>query len=361
MKTYLRPLGTVLVLALLAVGVYAVSGEDGLVSLRYLRDTFFPSAVQTGEETANKALQQTFDEAKKQLDTLNGGSGDSVESGVYSDTLEQRLWSEGQIVTLSTGGCFVLVEGFVDLVHTGVVIDVTAGTEVPSGGQLEANHRYIVGEDTQAALTIRSGQAALGVQGNYSLSAGKDSHTPFFDVSQQHWFYEPVNYVYQRGLFSGVNAHHFSPGSSMNRAMLMVVLYSMAGNPAQTQSSPFADVPDGSWFSNAVIWGAGQGIASGTGSGFSPGGKVTREQTVLMLYNYASRYMGKTMAAGSNLSGYGDVETISPWAKEAMSWAVGQGILSGVNRNGVLYVDPQRGASRAEMATMLWVFCEKIL
>lgn len=358
MKQYLRPLGAALVFGLLAVGAYAASGGEGLVSLSYLRNTFTSQAVQAGEETANQALQQTYDEAKKKLEALDG-SGDAGLSG--SDTLAERLWSDGQIITLSTGGCFLPMEGSVDLVHTGAVIDVTAGVEVPSGGQLEANHRYIVGEDTQAALTVRSGQAALGVQGSYALSAGKDRHTPFYDVSQQHWFYEPVNYVYQRGLFSGVNAHHFSPGSSMNRAMLMVVLYSMAGNPAQTQTSPFADVPDGSWFANAVIWGAGQGIASGTGSGFSPGGKVTREQTVLMLYNYASRYMGKTMAAGADLSAYGDGDKVSPWAREAMSWAVGQGILSGVNRGGVMCVDPQRGASRAEMATMLRVFCEKIL
>lgn len=361
MKKYLRPLGAALALVLLAVGARAATAGDSLISLSYLQSTFFPKAAQAGEEAANKALQKTYDSAKAQLDAVHGGSAGSTSLGNYSGTLGQRQWSDGQTITLPTGDSFLMIEGFVDLSHTGVVVDTTDGTEVPTGGQLTANHRYLVGEDTTAVLTVRSGLAALGLQGSYSLSDGKDVHTPFYDVSQQHWFYEPVNYVYQRGLFSGVNANHFSPGSSMNRAMLMVVLYSMAGNPAQTQKSPFADVPDGSWFTSAVIWGAGQGIASGTGSGFSPGGKVTREQTVLMLYNYASRYLGRNMAAGVDLSAYGDADKVSPWAREAMSWAVGQGILSGVNRGGVLCVDPQRGASRAEMATMLRVFCEKIL
>ena len=360
MKKFLRPLGLAAVFLLLAVGVYAASSEDGLVSLRYLQDTFIPKTVQAGEEAAGQALQKTYDSAKGQLDALAGNAPGGV--GLFSESLERRIWTDGQIITLSTGGCFLPMDGSVDLTHTGVVVDVTLGAEVPSGGKLEANHRYLVGEDTQAALTVRSGQAALGLQGSYSLTGGRDPHTPFFDVSQRDWFYDPVNYAYQRKLFSGVDAGHFSPGSSMNRAMLMVVLHSLAGNPAPAAANSFTDVPNGSWFTNAVAWGVEQGIASGTGNGiFAPDGEITREQTVLMLYNYAARYLGKDMAPGTDLSGYGDYAGISAWSREAMSWAVGQGILSGVDRGGTRYADPQRGASRAEMATMLRAFCEKIL
>ena len=195
-----------------------------------------------------------------------------------------------------------------------------------------------------------------------ALSAGKDKHTPFYDVSQIDWFYEPVGYAYEKGLFSGVDAGHFAPEMRMNRAMLMTVLYSLAGSPGQTGSSPFADVPNGDWYTSAVLWGTGQGIASGVGDGlFSPNGEVTREQTVLMLYNYASKYLNKPMAAGADLSGYGDVGKLSSWAQAAMSWAVGQGIVSGADNGGRVTLEPQRGASRAEMATMLRAFCEKIL
>lgn len=360
MKKYLRLLGTVLVLLALAAAVYAASSSDGPVSLRYIKETFIPKTVQAGEKNAEEALQKTYDAAKQQLDALQNGASPS---GCTSDTLEQRLWSDGQIITLSTGGCFLPIAGSLDLVHTGAVVDVTTGTEVPSRGQMAVGHRYIVGEDTEAAITVRSGEAALGVQGVYGLTAGKDKHTPFFDVSQEQWFYEPANYVYQKGLFGGTDTHHFSPGVSMNRAMMMVVLYGLADRPAQTGKSPFSDVPDGAWYTNAVIWGVSNGIAAGTGSGFSPENGITREQTVLILYNYAAYYMGRTMEEGVDLRarGFGDVDKVSSWAVQAMSWAVGQGILSGSSVNGVLCLNPQQGASRAEMATMLRAFCEKIL
>ncbi len=361
MKKYLRPLGLILVLGLLAGGAYAASSEDSLISLSYLQSTFFPKAVQAGEEKANQALQEVYDRAKGQLDALHGGGGGGL-SGSYSDTLQRRQWTDGQAITLSTGSGVLMLEGSASLAHNGAVVDVTTGAEVPSGGRLSPNHRYLVGEDTAATVTVRSGQAALGVQGSYALSAGKDKHTPFYDVSQIDWFYEPVGYAYEKGLFSGVDAGHFAPEMRMNRAMLMTVLYSLAGSPGQTGSSPFADVPNGDWYTSAVLWGTGQGIASGVGDGlFSPNGEVTREQTVLMLYNYASKYLNKPMAAGADLSGYGDVGKLSSWAQAAMSWAVGQGIVSGADNGGRVTLEPQRGASRAEMATMLRAFCEKIL
>ena len=144
--------------------------------------------------------------------------------------------------------------------------------------------------------------------------------------------------------------------------MLMTMVYSLAGAPSQTGAPPFSDVPAREWYANAVLWGTSQGVASGVGDGlFSPNGPVTREQTVLMLYNYASKYLNKPMAGGADLSGYGDVDKLSDWARAAMSWAVGQGIVSGADNGGRLTLEPQRGASRAEMATMLRAFCEKIL
>ena len=148
----------------------------------------------------------------------------------------------------------------------------------------------------------------------------------------------------------------------MNRAMLMSVLHRLAGSPAVVTSPAFHDVPGDSWYAEAVRWGASQGITSGTGEGnFSPNGQVTREQAVAMLYNYASKHMGLDVSGGGSLSGYGDLNRLSDWARPAMSWAVSQGIISGAANNGALTLDPQRGATRAEMATMLQAFCEKIL
>ena len=163
MKRYLRPLGTALALVLLAGAACAASAGDSLISLSYLRDTFFPSAVRTGEDAANKALQETYDKAKAQLDAAPGGDGGAggIGAGGFSDTLQRRDWSDGQIITLTTGGGFLMLDGAATVVHTGAVVDVTAGVEVSSGGTLTQNHRYLVGEETSAAVTVRSGQAAL--------------------------------------------------------------------------------------------------------------------------------------------------------------------------------------------------------
>lgn len=362
MKKYLRPLGLILALALLTAGVCAASSGDSVISLSYLRDTFFPKAVQAGEEAGNKLLQETYDKEKARLDAALNGSGGSVGAGSSSDTLQRRDWSDGQIITLSTGSGFLMLDGSATLVHTGAVVDVTAGAEVTSGSALVKNHRYLVGENTDTAVTIRSGEAALGVQGSYTLTPGKSQHTPFYDVSQSDWFYTPVGYAYEKGLFSGMDANHFSPGSPMNRAMLMSVLHRLAGSPGTIAQVSFTDVPAGSWYAQAVVWGAAQGITSGKGGGlFDPDGLVTREQAVAMMYNYAVQYMRLTPGAGADLSRYADLSSLSGWAQPAMAWAVEQGIISGVTNGTTLTLDPQRSATRAEMATMLRAFCENIL
>ncbi len=358
MKKYLRPLGLALAFCLLTAGAYAAASGDSLISLSYLRESFFPKAVQAGEEAGNKLLQQTYDDA---LATLDAGEGAGA-AGSYSDTLQRREWPDGQIVTLPTGAGFLMLDGSATLVHTGAVIDVTAGGEVPSGSALTRNHRYLVGENTNAAVTVRSGQAAIGIQGSYALTGGKTEHTPFYDVSQTDWFYAPVGYAYEKGLFSGMDANHFSPGSSMNRAMLMSVLHRLAGSPQTTAQIAFNDVPGSSWYTQAVLWGASQGITSGTGNGnFNPDGQVTREQAVAMMYNFAVKYKDLTGGAGADLSGYADLNRLSGWARPAMAWAVEQGIVSGVANGSTLTLEPQRSATRAEMATMLRAFCEKIL
>ena len=358
MKKYLRPLGLALAFCLLTAGAYAAASGDSLISLSYLRESFFPKAVQAGEEAGNKLLQQTYDDA---LATLDAGEGAGA-AGSYSDTLQRREWPDGQIVTLPTGAGFLMLDGSATLVHTGAVIDVTAGGEVPSGSALTRNHRYLVGENTNAAVTVRSGQAAIGIQGSYALTGGKTEHTPFYDVSQTDWFYAPVGYAYEKGLFSGMDANHFSPGSSMNRAMLMSVLHRLAGSPQTTAQIAFNDVPGSSWYTQAVLWGASQGITSGTGNGnFNPDGQVTREQAVAMMYNFAVKYKDLTGGAGADLSGYADLNRLSSWARPAMAWAVEQGIVSGVANGSTLTLEPQRSATRAEMATMLRAFCEKIL
>lgn len=356
------------VLALLACGAYALNTGDSLISLSYLKNTFLPQATAQGELAAENKLQETYGSAKDTLDQLQKGylaqlTGDG-EGGLYSGTLQARDWNEWDEVEVPTGSGVLMLAGTASVSHGGSFIDVTTGEEVPSGGRLTANHRYLAGEDTLARITVLSGAAQIGVQGAYDDTDGGVKATPFYDVCRTDWYYEPVNYVYWNELFSGMDAHHFGPGAAMNRAMLMTVLYQMAGAPADQMAAAdvsFTDVPASAWYAPYVRWGASQGITAGTGPNtFGPEQKITREQIVVLLYSFGTNYLGRTLERRTDLSGYQDLSQLNGWAKEAMSWAVAEGIVSS-SSSGTLTLSPQKNASRAEVAAMLRAFSEKIL
>lgn len=360
MKKYLTG---VFLLAALAVTASAAAPEDSLISLRYWRDTLFPQAVQAGEAAADQLLQKTYDAARAELDAISVQTPEGGGGGLFSETLQARACADGQRITLSTGGSFLMLLGSARVEYSGGgVIDVTAGEELPSGGLLSAGHRYLVGEDTAASVTVLSGYAQLGVQGPYAVADGRADPTPFYDVSQTDWFYPQVGYAYGRGLFSGLEDHRFGPEAPMTRAMLMTVLYRMAGSPEQELNSAqinLSDVPGEEWFAPYVRWAVEQKIASGTGENtFSPNRPITREQLVVLLYSFAANYLKRPMEEGADLSGYQDLSQLSPWAAQAMSWAAGQGIVTS-SSDTQLTLSPQRSASRAEVSAMLRAFLER--
>ena len=189
--------------AALAGGAMALGNGDSLISLSYLTDTFLPSAQSQLEEIQNDAMQEAYDQAAAQL---QGGTGTS---GLYSADFQSRTFSQGDAITLPTGSGLMIYGGTGELAHSGAVIDVTDGTTVPSGTRLTAGHRYLVGEDTSAALAVRSGVMYLGLQGSYTFTdAGKQS-LPFVDVAQGDWYESAVEYAYTNGLFSGTSADAF--------------------------------------------------------------------------------------------------------------------------------------------------------
>ena len=363
-KTAFRLAAMAGVLILLACGAYALGSGDSLISLSYLNNTFLPSAVEQGTAAADGKLQETYDEAKSTLDALQqqylGQSGTA--SGSYSATLQPRDWKGGDKLELTTGSGLFLFSGSVTVTHNGAFIDVTEGSEISSGSRLTEGHRYLVGEDTSASVSVSSGAAQIGVQGSYVYTAGGGSAIPFYDVSTQDWFYTQVCYAYENGLFSGVDAVHFGPYEAMDRAMLMTVLYQLAGAPEDellSADASFRDVPDSAWYAAYVKWGAEQGITAGTGPNtFGPEQKVTREQIVVLLYSFVRNYLGQSADARADLSGYQDLSSASAWAQDAFAWAVAEGIVSSTS-SGSLTLSPQNSATRAEVAAMLRVFAEK--
>ena len=179
---------------------------------------------------------------------------------------------------------------------------------------------------------------------------------PFADVSGSDWFYNDVRYVYEKGIMDGTGADRFSPNAPLTRAMIVTILYRMAGSPSVSGSSDFTDVAAGKWFAKAVAWAAANGIVNGYGSGlFGPNDPVTREQLAAILYRYAV-YGGMTaVTLEENLGGFADTAQLSAYAIQAMNWAVGQGLINGSGSNLV----PKAQATRAQVAAIIHRYLER--
>ena len=178
---------------------------------------------------------------------------------------------------------------------------------------------------------------------------------PFTDVTN-HWAYSAIKRVYTRGWMVGMDEKTFAPDQQLSRAMLAVILYAMAGEPAVTGDGPFTDVPAGCWYTDAIVWAAQNGIVCGFGDGtFRPNEAVTRAQEAVMLYGYAA-FTGADVTARANLSAYSDAGQIPSWAMDAMQWANARRLIVGRDSS---HLAPNGGATRAEMAAILSAYIGK--
>ena len=177
----------------------------------------------------------------------------------------------------------------------------------------------------------------------------RSSHAGFADVKENDWFYEAVNFAVDNGIMSGYNATKFGPNDTLNRAMVVQVLYNKEGQPALNGlKHNFSDVPANQWFNNAVTWGSNRGVVSGFGGGvFKPEDAVTIEQVAVILWNYSF-----TPGGAGDLSKVGNH---SDWAANALRWAEGKGIL-----NGVPFTNATEKATRAQTAQMLTNYLRNI-
>ena len=164
------------------------------------------------------------------------------------------------------------------------------------------------------------------------------------------WAKEGICFVIENGLMVGTTSTTFAPKDTLTRAMLVTVLYRMAGSPAVNAPSGFADVDDGQWYSDAIAWAAANGIVNGVGGNkFAPSEPVTREQLAAIFFRYA-----KAEAPEADvLSGYPDAEAISTYARDAMAWAVSTGLVTGSKEADGTYLAPQGLAAREQAAAIL--------
>ncbi len=185
---------------------------------------------------------------------------------------------------------------------------------------------------------------------DYGEPAGRIHTISYNDVTAGDWFTSDVIYVTLTGLMNGTG-DGFSPNNNINRAQLVTVLYRMAGQPEVTGENPFTDVPDGQWYTDAVLWAAENNITDGTSeTTFSPNDALTREQMATFLYRFADFETEEPIEITGDLSSYTDADLVADYAVDAMTWAVGEGVISGIGNNTLA---PDNTASRAQMATVL--------
>lgn len=183
----------------------------------------------------------------------------------------------------------------------------------------------------------------------------------FRDVpAPSNWAHEGIDYCVRHGLMSGFDATTFSPDTVSRRAQIVMILYNLSGDTTDYSKYyvPFTDVKPGTWYYNAVAWGYDKDIVAGmTPTTFAPDGLITREQMAVLLYGYTEKYAPAYLGGAASLNGFPDAASVSNWAYAAMSWAVGNGLISGIASDGADYLAPSGGATRAQIAAIMMRYC----
>ena len=177
------------------------------------------------------------------------------------------------------------------------------------------------------------------------------------------WSHEGIDYCVRRSLMVGTGVGTFSPNAVCSRAQIVQILYNLSGDTTDYGNYylPFTDVAPGDWFYEAVAWAYANDIVAGTSTTtFAPNVDITREQMTVILYGYTAKYAPAFTGGGTSLGQFPDAGSVANWAYAAMNWAVGNGLISGVESYGVTYLTPQGSATRAQASAIIMRYCQLI-
>ena len=314
-----------------------IESDNGSVNLP--NDTLAAIAEQAkGSEIVISVEQKTADDVKDE-------SIDTTDAVIVDVTVS----SDGKAITSFGGKALTVTIPVSDKFSEGKsykVIEISADgkTETLTGKCVKIDGKLYV----QVAVTHLS---------TFVVQQGSETTLPFTDVSG-HWALDAIQYAFDHDLMGGVGNNKFDPNGTLDRAMLVTMLYRMDGEPAVTAENPFKDVADGKWYSKAVIWAEENDIVDGYGNGkFGPQDKISREQMATMLLNY-SKYKKYDTSKTNDLKAYSDAADISVWALAAMQWANAEGLITGRTATTIV---PGGSASRAEAATILMRYMENVV
>ena len=186
----------------------------------------------------------------------------------------------------------------------------------------------------------------------------------FSDVAGPNdWSHEGIDYCVRRSLMVGTGAGTFSPGMNCSRAQIVQILYNLSGDKTDYGNYylPFTDVAPGAWYYDAVAWAYFNNVVSGTSeTTFAPNDVITREQMAVILYGYTAEFAPEFTGNAASLDTFPDAGSVANWAYAAMSWAVGNGLISGMGSGGVSYLAPQGSATRAQASAIIMRYCQLI-
>ncbi len=299
-----------------------------------------------GEVTYNSG--EAIDAAREAYDNL------TAEDKARVDNYEDLLSAEHRYAIVKAEHSSYLVAKYYAKV---VLAELEAyDTSDLNAHQLDLFNEAVESFKAALAEAKTSEEIAAALEALFAVIDNLDTLCPsaeFSDVDAKAWYHEAIDYAVGNGLMNGMGDGTFAPNAEMTRAQLVTVLYRMAGSPSvEGIENPFKDVAENAWFVDAVLWAADNGIVNGTSADtFSPNAAATREQFVTILY----RYTAGEAVEDDKLADVPDADRISDYAREAMNWAVANGLIQGDDKG---QVNPLNSATRAEIATLLMRFCE---
>lgn len=323
------------------------------------------ACLHTGYGTTENTVPATCG-ADGRIDTVCANCGDVIATEVIPAT-GAHTWDNGTVTTEPTE----TDPG--TMTYTCTVCGATKTEVIPATGP----HTHVWDEGT---VTVAPTETTPGVR-TYTCTVCGQTRTEiipatgsavcpggaacpsfrFRDVpAPSNWAHEGIDYCVRHGLMSGFDATTFSPDTVSTRAQIVMILYNLSGDTTDYSKYyvPFTDVRPSTWYYNAVAWGYDKDIVAGMSTTtFAPDGLITREQMAVLLYGYTEKYAPAYLGGAASLNGFPDAASVSNWAYAAMSWAVGNGLISGIASNGADYLAPSGGATRAQIAAIMMRYC----
>ena len=286
-----------------------------------------------------RSAQRTYEEIKKNSDLYESLSvAETRKMDELIEAADTLIWNDA-VEKINAIGTVTINSG--DAINA-----AKAAVSRLSADQLKTFPQELLDKLAEAEriyhlLTEGSGTPVLPVTPSKPKDDKPTTGSSFTDVPAGSWYEEAVNYVHEKGLMNGTSSNAFSPNANTTRGMIVTILARVEG--VNTNGTP--------WYAAGQKWAMDNGISDGT----NMPGVITREQLATILYRYAKQ-KGYDVSKSAALTAFSDADKVSGYAAEAMQWAVAEGLLQGSNGK----LDPQGSATRAQVATILMRFMEKI-